>query len=178
MESIRFRPLNAGDAEQLRDLRFMAVKSEVVFSFTVNLKVESSRSLSQWAEMTKETDTQIFFGAFHNDRLIGMVGAKPWAKDETENTCHWYSTYLCPEYRKLGIAQRLYRLREEWTISKGFKKAIFSLHAENERAIAIHNAQGAHEFDRELIYFGENNEKKAYALWHYRVFSDSSIPQF
>lgn len=167
---IEYRALQADDGEQLKALRQMAIKNDVVFSFTVDLQVECKRSIAEWTEMATETSTKVFFGAFHNGLLIGMVGAKPWAKGSDPKVAHWFSTYLCPEYRKLGIAQRLYQMREHWTINHGFKTAIFSLHAENERAISIHNAQGAKEISRELIRFGENNQEKAFALWYCRTF--------
>jgi len=135
--------LRAADSEAFRALRLEAVQSfgDIFANYYQNML---GRPDDFWRRFCTETADQCLFGLFDGDRLIGVVGAEKWDKDETGKTALWTYAYLKPEYRGKKLAQELYRAREEWTKKHPrYERAVLSIQEESVRSIEIHEKHGA-----------------------------------
>jgi len=79
------------------------------------------------------------------------MGAKQWDQDDTGKTALWWTAYLRSECRGLGHAAELYKLRKEWTIRRGFVRAVFFILEGNHRSTEIHERHGARFMYSEAI---------------------------
>jgi GNAT superfamily N-acetyltransferase len=168
MKNVRL--LTPEDALQLMTLRLAALRSEDHAFFTADPAAESRQNLNDWRLAAVENSAQAYFGAFLDDRLVSMGRARKWEKDTSGKTAYWGSDYTLPVYRHNPSAARLYHLRVKWCVEKGFDRAVFTIHPENARAIALHTKRGAVVVDKEPMRFA--NGQTVPALW----FEKSLLP--
>lgn len=168
----QFRALTVDDAPALRDLRLQALEEKRQF-FTTSYDQEKSRTLQQWREAAQETEKRAIIGAFVDGKLIAMVGARPWDKDDTGLTAYWHSEYTSPEWRGKQITGELLKRRDQWCRSHGYQKAVFTINEENKKAQAVHESKGAIKFDEEPMRFADDNVYKAF--WYMRRIHDELV---
>jgi aminoglycoside 6'-N-acetyltransferase I len=99
-----------------------------------------------------------FFIAFDNDKAIGL--AHTAVKHEyvmgTNNTPVGYleGIYVCPDYRRQGIAQSLVSMCENWSREKGCVEFASDCEQKNKDSFAFHLKIGFKETER-LIFFSK-----------------------
>lgn len=159
------RALNANDVTAFRAIRLEALQID---GNIIGPSYEEENKLTddQWRQRCTETNDSCFFGLFDQDQLIGIMSAKKWDEDKEGRTVLWGSTYLKSEYRGRKIAEKLYKVRLEWTKRNPnqFRRAVFFIHEENIRSREIHEKQGAkYMFTKSMQWWASG----PIALWHW-----------
>lgn len=141
-QELSTRVLSTLDAEAYKKIRLEALRVDGQY-FSASLETEMKRTLPEWQAACSETTKRAVFGTFCGADLIGTVAATQWDKDSTGNTVRWGAAYVNHKFRRMGVGESLYKLREEWCKARGFTKAVFSIREGNIRSIEIHEKQGA-----------------------------------
>lgn len=163
VEIVRFhaRALTAADASAFRAIRLEALKTEPVY-LGVPYEDEAGHSPQYWRDRCAETDEQCCFGVFDCRNLVGIVTAERWKEDASGLTALWKSAYLEPDYRGQGIAELMYRAREDWTRQR-FARAVFFIRDGNRRSTEIHVKNGARYLFTRQMQWGN----RPLAPWHW-----------
>ena len=161
-EPITFRTLKPLDYRAFRAIRLDALGGKDARYFGASYEAEAAQSSSAWRERCRPTRDKALFGAFLHGRIVGVMAATK--SQAHENTVLWGSVYLQPRYRLQHVAEKLYRMRQEWSEAGGqFTRAIFFIREGNERSAAIHIKNGARITHREEMTFADHS--RATALW-------------
>jgi len=99
-----------------------------------------------------------FFLAFDNEKAIGFshVAVKHEYVMGTNNSPVGYleGIYVCPEYRRQGIAQSLVSMCEDWARKNGCVEFASDCEMKNKGSFAFHLKIGFEETER-LIFFSK-----------------------
>lgn len=148
---LQVRQLVPPDHAELKDLRLEALKNEGEY-FGPLYEVEAKMTDAQWIDRCTPAPGKAIFGLFRNDKLIGMMSARPWEDDKSGQSVLWGQTYLNPEYRGRKLAAYLYEAREEWSATQ-FKRAVMFILQSNKRSQEIHLRNGATLFDSKPMFW-------------------------
>ncbi len=106
MNKFKIRKLNRTDAKEFQRLRLFALQNNST-SFGSSFEEEVKKSLEQFEAFIEPKSERVFWGAFENDRLIGMVGLGREDGVKTEHKGFIRSMFVDPSARKLGVASEL-----------------------------------------------------------------------
>ncbi|PGZ06934.1 GNAT family N-acetyltransferase, partial [Bacillus cereus] len=120
-------------------------------------------------EVSKEDFIKRFFGAEGNslehsflaldgEKSVGLIlgGIKVY---ETINTMRCGTLAVHPEYRGIGVSQKLFELHKEEAIQNGCKQLFLEVIVGNDRAINFYNKLG-YEKVYDLSYYNLNDFTK------------------
>jgi ribosomal protein S18 acetylase RimI-like enzyme len=99
------RVLTEADAAEFQALRLRSLK-EHPEAFGSSFEAESGMPVEQFAKFLSSEDRP-WFGAFHEDRLVGIVGLMRAPGDKTRHRAMISGMYVAPEARSLGLGQAL-----------------------------------------------------------------------
>ena len=104
--NIVFRALGAPDAEAYRVLRLTALATSPE-AFGSSHEEEAELSLESFRARVVTTGRNVIFGAFADNRLVGMAGfaASERVKERHKGTL--WGVFLMPEWRGRGLGDRL-----------------------------------------------------------------------
>jgi RimJ/RimL family protein N-acetyltransferase len=106
MNKFKIRTLEKTDAKEFQRLRLFALQNNST-SFGSSFEEEVKKSLEQFEAFIEPKSERVFWGAFENDRLIGMVGLGREDGVKTEHKGFIRSMFVDPSARKLGVASDL-----------------------------------------------------------------------
>jgi len=101
--SITIRLLGADDAADFRDMRLAALKAHPE-AFGGDYETEAKYSLTDHMERLERDH---FFGAFDNDKLVGMIGLILYDGVKMQHSGKVISMYVNPKYRGQKIGDQL-----------------------------------------------------------------------
>lgn len=158
---LKVRPLIKSDAQQFADLRLQALRNEGEL-FGVTYDSEKNLTLSDWEGRLEQSEKSTIFGLFQENKLVGIMSAKPWREDQTGQTVLWCQAYISPAYRGKGHAQKIYDARKEWSQTR-YSKAICYIRDENLQSTNIHVSNGGRLIKSEMITWPGYPP----SLWHF-----------
>mgnify|MGYP002137806857 CR=1 FL=1 len=94
------------DAREFQRLRLFALQNNST-SFGSSFEEEVKKSLEQFEVFIEPKSERVFWGAFENDRLIGMVGLGREDGVKTKHKGFMRSMFVDPSARKRGVASEL-----------------------------------------------------------------------
>jgi len=106
MNNFIIRKLERTDAIEFRRLRLFALQNNST-SFGSSFEEEVKKSLEHFEVFIEPQSERVFWGAFENDRLIGMVGLGREDGVKTKHKGFIRSMFVDPTTRKLGVASEL-----------------------------------------------------------------------
>ena len=106
MNNFKIRQLERTDAQEFQRLRLFALQNNST-SFGSSFEEEVKKSLEQFEVFIDPTNERVFWGAFEDDKLIGMVGLGREDGVKTEHKGFIRSMFVDPSARKLGVASEL-----------------------------------------------------------------------
>jgi ribosomal protein S18 acetylase RimI-like enzyme len=106
MYKFTIRRLERTDAKEFQRLRLFALQNNST-SFGSSFKEEVKKSLEQFEVFIEPKSERVFWGAFKDDMLIGMVGLGRDEGVKTEHKGFIRSMFVDPSARKLGVASEL-----------------------------------------------------------------------
>ena len=106
MNKFKIRTLEKTDAKEFQRLRLFALQNNST-SFGSSFEEEVKKSLEQFEAFIDPKSERVFWGAFENDKLIGMVGLGCEDGVKTEHKGFIRSMFVDPSARKLGVASEL-----------------------------------------------------------------------
>ena len=106
MIKFKIRRLERTDAKEFQRLRLFALQNNST-SFGSSFEEEVKKSLEQFEVFIDPTNARVFWGAFEDDKLIGMVGLGREDGVKTEHKGFIRSMFVDPSARKRGVASEL-----------------------------------------------------------------------
>jgi ribosomal protein S18 acetylase RimI-like enzyme len=104
--TIEIRPLTAADSKLYRALRLAAL-ADAPEAFGASHADEAARPLAAFTERITPPCPSLVFGAFTEERLIGMAGFLIGATEKTRHRGTLWGVYVAPEGRGRGLATTL-----------------------------------------------------------------------
>ncbi len=101
------------DWRSLRHLRLLALSTEPGVFFR-RFDEEAGLPDAHWVALATGDDAHQIFGLFQGERLIGISGVFADRNDPSGATASLGMSYIVPEYRRRGLAARLYEARLAW----------------------------------------------------------------
>ena len=100
------------------------------------------------------------FLALDDNKAIGfshvaLKNEECWTESESSPVGHLEAIYVCPDYRKQGIAENLIVMCENWSRDKGCIELASDCDLDNESSLAFHLKVGFKETHR-LIHFSKS----------------------
>jgi RimJ/RimL family protein N-acetyltransferase len=139
---IAIRPLNAADAARFKALRLLAVETSPT-SFWPTPEEEAGRTVEEMAGRIRQTDTQVMYGAFEGDALVGIAGVRRKPPQKVRHKAVIWGVFVDPAHRRKGIAQDLItaasgHASQQW----GCVQLMLCVNAENPGAKALYETLG------------------------------------
>jgi ribosomal protein S18 acetylase RimI-like enzyme len=106
MNKFKIRTLEKTDAKEFQRLRLFALQNNST-SFGSSFEEEVKKSLEQFEAFIDPKSERVFWGAFEDDRLIGMVGLGREDGVKSKHKGFIRSMYVDPSARKRGVASEL-----------------------------------------------------------------------
>ena len=97
----------------LRQMRLHALRTEPGVFFG-RYDQEASDPDSAWMALATGDQAHQLFGLFDEGRLVGISGVFTDRNDPSGRTAGLGMSYILPEYRRRGLAARLYEARLNW----------------------------------------------------------------
>lgn len=103
IEPLAIRRLTADDALQLRNIRLLALK-ESPTAFTESYEELERLDKTDYVQATKD---HYYFGAFHEDKLLGIMGyfIRPHRKQWHQGVL--FGVYVHPDWRGKAISRKI-----------------------------------------------------------------------
>jgi RimJ/RimL family protein N-acetyltransferase len=106
MNNFIIRKLERTDAQEFQRLRLFALQNNST-SFGSSFEEEVKKTLEQFEGFIEPKSERVFWGAFEDATLIGMVGLGREDGVKTEHKGFIRSMFVDPSARKLGVASEL-----------------------------------------------------------------------
>jgi len=158
---LKVRELQPGDALQLAVLRLEALQNEGEL-FGPLFETEDKLTDADWKARASPSGKSTVFGLFDNNKLVGMMTAKPWEGDPSGRTVLWCQAYVSPSYRGNKYAKPLYMAREEWSRER-YDEAVCFIHELNKHSQEIHERNGAVRVRSEIMHWPGRSPSN----WHW-----------
>jgi ribosomal protein S18 acetylase RimI-like enzyme len=143
------RAFTPGDARSFQSLRLFALE-ESPASFASTYDEEKNRSLDDVIERIKATDRQAVFGAFIDERLIGMAGVRRDFLPEHRHKAHLWGMYVAPDARGAGVSRLLAAQAIDCARHMpGVTQMHLNVAAKNTVAIRLYRSLGFEALERE-----------------------------
>jgi ribosomal protein S18 acetylase RimI-like enzyme len=143
---MHLRRLAADDSAAFQALRLLGLR-ESPASFGSSFEEECNRTNEQVATLIAGSDERIFFGAFIEGDLIGVVGVGREGGMKERYRAFIRSMYVAPEARRSGVARSLMEAALEKTHSwHGVEQVTLAVTASNEPAVQLYRSLGFIEY--------------------------------
>ncbi|SAK43419.1 N-acetyltransferase GCN5 [Caballeronia pedi] len=136
------RALTPADAASFQSLRLSALKLSPS-SFASTYDDEKNRSLDDVAARLIHTEEQAVFGAFDEERLVGLTGVRRNAFRAHGHQAHLWGVYVTPGCRGAGVSRKL--LAEAIQFAReipGVTQVHLTVAADNAVAIQLYRSLG------------------------------------
>jgi ribosomal protein S18 acetylase RimI-like enzyme len=136
MEKIKITKLPTSYWAEYKKFRLLAV-TDTPFAFGENIESTKKQSKKKWIEQIKN---MIF--AMHDDKIIGMLAL---VEGRSANTKHWaeiFSVFVNKDYRKKGIAKKLFIKAFDIAKKKKYIKVKIAVNTINKPAYNLYKKMG------------------------------------
>lgn len=144
---IIYRSLCADDAEEYMNLRTKALTEEDCRAFvSADPQRELNLPRSDWQKVCTEKADQtgrgeyVAIGAFCYGKdkpyLVGSSLIERWSGDETGQTAFYRAIYVHPDFRKMGVGEKIELMQDDWARRHGYTKAVFTVRADKKEWLA------------------------------------------
>jgi RimJ/RimL family protein N-acetyltransferase len=117
MNNFKIRKLESTDAKEFQRLRLFALQNNST-SFGSSFEEEVKKSLEQFEVFIEPTNERVFWGAFEDAKLIGMVGLGREDGIKTEHKGFIRSMFVDPSARKQGVASELLNTAISYSVAQ------------------------------------------------------------
>lgn len=166
---MKIRELTPEDADQFRQLRRAAVKSNEG-GFASAMDEWISKSLTEISEILEDEFTspnEFILGAFNEGQLIGMIGFFRPDRPKLERNGHIWGTFLLPEYRGKGIAGRLLdELIKRARNMQGLEQIQLTTLNRSKSSVSLYRSRGFRIFatEKSAVKMGDQRYDELYML--------------
>ena len=105
-QTVRIRPLERSDLAAYRALRLQALR-EQPDAFSADVSEEEAMSDEAMAARLAPPQPSVTFGAFSEDRLVGMAGFVASARPKIRHKAAMVAVYVAPDQRGSGLGRQL-----------------------------------------------------------------------
>jgi len=117
MNNFKIRKLESTDAKEFQRLRLFALQNNST-SFGSSFEEEVKKTLEQFEVFIEPTNERVFWGAFEDAKLIGMVGLGREDGIKTEHKGFIRSMFVDPSARKQGVASELLNTAISYSVAQ------------------------------------------------------------
>lgn len=147
MQEKRFqiRPLHALDAAPFRQIRLQAI-AEAPSAVWPTHAEEAERTVEEIQHRILKTDTQIVFGVFIDDALVGIAGLRREALAQVRHKAVLWGVFINAEYRRAGLARTLFAAVQSHARSEGVLQIQLCVNVDNLKARNLYGSLGFTSF--------------------------------
>ena len=142
IEEVSIRGLEADDVVAFQEVRLYALQ-ESPTAFGSSHHEERDRPAEAVRALISGSKERVFFGAFHQSSLVGIVGVEREQRAKQRHAAFVRSMFVVPEYRGLGIGKQLLdaaiQRARGWT---GVEQVTLAVTAGNDAAVRLYRALG------------------------------------
>jgi ribosomal protein S18 acetylase RimI-like enzyme len=110
---------------------------------------EASRSPDDIQERIAESATQVVFGAFDGDTLIGIAGLRREALVQVAHKAVLWGVFVHSDWRKRGIARKMLDELFAYARERDVRQIRLSVNVENPQAAGLYRSMGFELVGRE-----------------------------
>ena len=156
--SITIRKLQPHESAIYREARLACLKNAPqYFGSTYEEEVLNPKFMFE-TFIEDESPDHVMFGAFDDDRLIGITGFNRMARQRAMHRGELVQVYVDPNYRGQNIGEKLIRFVLEDAFGlDGIEQIQLSVIAGNDRAIRLYEKLGFKTFGVQPRYFKVGN---------------------
>ena len=138
---VLIRRLTSSDAEAYRSLRLRAFR-EHPEAFTSSHAEEAMKPLSSAQQRLSDSSTCRVWGAFVENRLVGMVGLEREQRQKVRHKGLIIGMYVAPEFARHGIARTLLNTLLEYARENDLELLVLTVTCGNEAAERLYHETG------------------------------------
>lgn len=142
---IEIRPLCAHDAAAFRQIRLQAI-SDSPSAVWPTYDEEASRTATEIEARIQMTSSQVVFGAFIDEALIGIAGLRREPLGQVSHKAVLWGVFISPDWRREGLARKLFTRVQSFARNKGVLQIHLCVNAENVRAGNLYRSLGFESF--------------------------------
>lgn len=117
---MNIKKLKPTDAEDYKTIRLEALQAHPE-DFADCYDEVSDRKFS---EHVQTLEKQVVFGAYDDDKIVGMVGVRPYKDDRRAHTAYVWGVYVNDAYKGQGIATDMMYKAMDYVSERKFEKVI------------------------------------------------------
>jgi ribosomal protein S18 acetylase RimI-like enzyme len=136
------RILTSADAAAFRELRLRALKGHAD-AFTSSFEEDVKKPLSATEQRIAGQDGNVFWGAFVDGRLQGIVGLVREARAKSRHKADVVAMYVAPEFRRRGMARALLQAVIDYARNEArVEQLVLTVTRSNQAAAKLYKAAG------------------------------------
>jgi ribosomal protein S18 acetylase RimI-like enzyme len=140
-ESVYVRALTARDADAFLALRLEAIL-DAPSAVWPTFEEESARTEAEVRARIVQNATQVVFGAFSRDNLVGIAGLRREALMQVAHKAVLWGVFVAPRCRQQGIARKLFSRVRSHALEARVLQIQLCVNADNKRAKAFYDSLG------------------------------------
>jgi ribosomal protein S18 acetylase RimI-like enzyme len=140
-ESICVRALTVQDSVAFKTLRLKAI-SDSPSAVWPTLEEESARTEAEIGARITQNATQVVFGAFSGETLVGIAGLRREALIQVGHKATLWGVFVDRRYRQQGIARKLFSYVRSHALETGVLQIRLCVNAENTSAKFLYSSLG------------------------------------
>jgi ribosomal protein S18 acetylase RimI-like enzyme len=146
--SLDFRPLRRDHWSAFQALRLRSIADSPLATYPTHNE-EAGRSPAEIQERIVESATQVVFGAFDGDTLIGIAGLRWDALVQVAHKAVLWGVFVHPGWRGRGLARQLLHALFAYARERGLRQIRLSVNVENPQAAGLYRSMGFELYGRE-----------------------------
>jgi ribosomal protein S18 acetylase RimI-like enzyme len=145
---LRFQPLHRDHWSAFRALRLRSIADSPLATYPT-WDEEASRGTEEIQERIAESATQVVFGAFDGDTLIGIAGLRWEPLVQVAHKAVLWGVFVHPDRRQRGLARQLMHALFTYARARGVRQVRLSVNVENPPAANLYRSMGFEPYGRE-----------------------------
>jgi len=146
--ALDFRPLQRDHWPAFQALRLKSIADSPLATYPT-YDEEEGRSPEEIQERITESATQVVFGAFDGDTLIGISGLRWDALVQVAHKAVLWGVFVHPDRRQRGLARELLHALFTYARARGIEQIRLSVNVENPAAARLYRSLGFASYGRE-----------------------------
>lgn len=153
---MNIRLLNPADAETYQLLRLEALKGHPE-AFASSYEEEKEFSVDKYRSRLQPSEESFSFGAFINDRLVGVVTLMRENKKKLCHRANIFAMYVAPDIRGIGAGKTLMGAAINQATELGVEQIYLTVESSNVPAIKLYESVGFMVYgkDKHSLKIGE-----------------------
>jgi ribosomal protein S18 acetylase RimI-like enzyme len=143
-----FRPLQRDHWASFQGLRLRSIADSPLATYPT-YEEEAGRSPAEIQDRIAESPTQVVFGAFDGDTLVGIAGLRWDALVQVAHKAVLWGVFLHPDWRQRGLARQLLQALFTYARARGIQQIRLSVNVENLAAAGLYRSMGFEPYGRE-----------------------------